>query len=121
MRTRTGAFNRVRELGLTFPGVELGTAYGSPALKVGGKMFACIAIHKSAEPNSLAVRMDFDKRDALIAEDPRTYYLTDHYVDYPVVLVRLDRVDRDALQDLLQVGWRFMSARGRTRPGREQH
>jgi hypothetical protein len=93
------------------PGVEVGTAYGSPALKVHGKMFACIAIHKSAEPNSLAIRMEFEKRDELIAADPRTYYLTDHYVDYPVVLVRLDRVEPDALHDLLQIGWRFMSRR----------
>ncbi len=103
----------MRTLGLTLPRVEVGTAYGSPALKVGGKMFACVAIHKSAEPGTLAVRMDFEKRDALIAADPRTYYLTDHYVDYPVVLVRLERVDNEALHDLLQVGWRFMSARGR--------
>ncbi len=103
----------MRTLGLTLPGVEVGTAYGSPALKVRGKMFACIAIHKSAEPGTLAVRMDFEKRDALIAADRRTYYLTDHYVDYPVVLVRLERVDDEALHDLLRVGWRFMSARGR--------
>jgi hypothetical protein len=107
-------FDTVREVGLSFPRVEVGTAYGSPALKVDGKMFACIAIHKSAEPNSLAVRMEFDKRDELIAADPRTYYLTDHYVDYPVVLIRLARVDRAALHDLLQVGWRFATRKKMT-------
>ena len=49
------------------------TAYGQPALKVRGKMFVCMASHKSAEPNSLAVRMAFADRDALIEDDPATY------------------------------------------------
>ena len=105
---KTG-FDTVREIALALPRVEEGTAYGSPAFKVDGKMFACLAIHRSAEPNTLAIRMDFDQRDELIAADPKTYYLTDHYVDYPCVLVRLARVRRDALRDLLLMGWRFMS------------
>ena len=108
-------FDTVREIGLALPDVEVGTAYGSPALMVRGKMFACIAIHRSAEPNSLAIRMEFEKRDELIAADPRTYYLTDHYVDHPVVLVRLQRVHPDALRDLLQMGWRFMSRSSKRR------
>jgi len=73
-------------------------------------MFACIAVNRSAEPNSLVIRMAFDDRDGLIAAEPKTYYLTDHYVDYPCVLVRLARVRDDALRDLLLMGWRFESA-----------
>jgi hypothetical protein len=114
-RRKTISFDTVREIGLTLPDAEEGTVYGSPALKVRGKMFACLAIHRSAEPGSLAIRIDFDQRDALIAEDPDTYYLTDHYVNYPVVLVRLIRVHRDALRDLLQMAWRFESARAKPR------
>jgi hypothetical protein len=106
-------FDTVRELGLALPDVEEGTTYGSPALKVGGKMFACLAIHRSADPGSLAIRIDFDQRDELIAEDPSTYYVTDHYVTYPCVLVRLTRVHRDALRDLLLMARRFISAGGK--------
>ena len=76
-------------IGRTLPDVEVTTTWGAPALKVRGKMFACVAINKSAEPNSMVVRMDMTQRDLLIEEDPATYYLTDHYVDYPCVLVRL--------------------------------
>ena len=47
-------FDTVREMGLALPDVEEGTVYGSPALKVRGNMFACIAIHRSADPESLA-------------------------------------------------------------------
>jgi hypothetical protein len=78
-------------------------------LKIGGKLLACPAINKSAEPNSLVVRIDFDQRAALIAEAPETYYITDHYVNYPSVLVRLSRINSDALRDLLGSACRFVS------------
>jgi hypothetical protein len=97
-------------MGLELPGVEEGTSYGAPSLKVRGRMFACRPTHRSAEPNSLAVRVDFDQREELMAADPDTYYLKDHYVNYPCVLVRLSRVHQDALRDLLLMAWRFVSA-----------
>lgn len=108
-------FDTVREIGCALPGVEPGTVYGSPALKLRGKLLACIAIHRSAEPESLAARVGFDERDELIAAEPDVYYLTDHYVDHPVVLVRLGRVHRDALPDLLRMAWRFVSTKKRAR------
>ena len=108
-------FDTVREIGRSLSGAEEGTTYGSPALKVSGKMFACMAVHKSAEPNSLVVCIDFDQRDELLAADPNTYYLTDHYVDYATVLVRLARVQGDALRDLLRIAHRFVSAKTRRR------
>ena len=115
MAKKKVSFDMVRELGLALPDVEAGTAYGSPALKVRGKMFACVAINRSAEPDSLAIRVAFDQRDDLIAADPNTYYVTDHYVNYPCVLVRLTRVHPDALRDLLLMAWRFVSANNKKR------
>jgi len=111
------SFDTVREMGLALPDVEEGTVHGSPALKVRGKMFACLPVHRSAEPSSLAVRIDFDQREELMAADPNTYYLTDHYVNYPVVLVRLTRVHHDTLRGLLLMAWRFVSASGKRRMG----
>ena len=98
MAPRNG-FKAVESIGLALPDVEVTTAWGQPALKVRGKMFACIASHKSAEPNTLVVMMDFVDRDALIEDDPATYYLKEHYVNYPCVLVRMSRIRRDALRD----------------------
>jgi len=115
MATKKITFDTVREIGMRFPGVEYGTAYGAPALKVHGKMFTCVPTHRSAEPGSLAIRLDFDSRDELIAADPDTYYLKDHYVNYPCVLVRLSRIHEDALRDLLLMAVRFVSTRS-TRP-----
>jgi len=103
-------FDVVRTIGLELPGVEESTMYGAPALKVRGKLLACMASHKSAEPGSLVVRIGFDDREALIADDPRVYYVKPHYEGYASVLVRLRLVERDALQDLLRSAWRFVTA-----------
>jgi hypothetical protein len=102
-------FDTVRKIGLAFPGVEDGTAYGKLALKAHGKLLACIPTHRSAEPNSLVVKVDFDDRAELLAAAPDVYYVTEHYVGYPSVLVRLSRVDADALRDLLGMAYKFVT------------
>jgi hypothetical protein len=106
-------FDIVREIGLALSDTEEGTMYGSPALKVRGGLLTCLAINKSAEPDSLVVAIDFDQRSGLLAESPETYYVTDHYVDYPVVLVRLSQIRIDQLRDLLGSAWRFVAAQKR--------
>ena len=98
------------------PGVEESTAYGSPVLKVRGKLLACIPTRRSAEPGSLAVRVDFEDRAELLAADPDVYYVTDHYVGYSAVLVRLSRVDRDVLRDLLGMAYKFVTRMAAPRP-----
>ncbi|HEU5411548.1 MAG TPA: MmcQ/YjbR family DNA-binding protein [Candidatus Acidoferrales bacterium] len=103
-------FDTVRKIALEFPGVEEGTAYGSPALKVRGKLFACIPVNRSAEPNSLAVRVDISDRAQLLAEAPEIYYVTDHYIPHAVVLVRLSRVPPVVLRDLLAMSYKFVTA-----------
>ncbi len=114
------SFKTVESIGRTLPDVEVTTTWGQPTLKVQGKMFACIASHKSAEPNTLVVMMDFADRDALVEDDPDTYYLKEHYLNYPCVLVRLSRVHADALRDLITGAYRFVSARVGTKPARSR-
>lgn len=115
---QASSFRRVEAIARTLPDVEVTTSWGQPALKVRGKMFACIASHKSAEPGTLVVRMDITARDALIADDPATYYLKEHYVGYPCVLVRLSRVRADALKDLITGAHRYVSSATRQTPAR---
>jgi hypothetical protein len=74
------------------PDVEASTAYGNPALRVHGKLLACVAAHRPAEPDSLVVLVDFDDHAELLAAAPDVYYVTEHYVGYSSVLVRLSRV-----------------------------
>jgi hypothetical protein len=103
-------FDTVRRIALELPEVEESTAYGSPAFKVRGNLLACIPVNKSAEPDSLGVRIDFEQRAELLSGAPDVYYLTDHYANYPAVLVRLSRIQPDALRDLLRAAWRFVTA-----------
>src|SRR4029453_16174566 len=93
--TRTAVvFERVRALALELPDVEATTKYdGSPVLKARGCFMAGIATHPSAEPETLVVRAAFDERERFLEDAPNTYYLTDYYLRYPVVLVRLAQVD----------------------------
>jgi hypothetical protein len=103
-------FDTVRQIGRTLPDVEANSASETLALKARGKLLACQAVHRSAEPDTLMVRIDIDRRAELIDADPDVYYVTDHYVNYPSVLVRLSRIDRDALRDLLGMSWRFVTS-----------
>jgi hypothetical protein len=102
-------FDTVRNIGLALPGVEESTAYGLPALKVHGKLLACVPANRSAEPGSLVLRVDFDDRAELLAADPDVYYVTDHYAGYNAVLVRLSRVNTNVLQDLLRMAHKFVT------------
>ena len=101
-------FEVVRSIGVTLPEVKDTSGSRGTALKIKGKLLACEAIHKSAEPNSLMVRISPKRRDTLLAQDAGTYYLTDHYAPYPAILVRLARIKRTALKALLTESWEFV-------------
>lgn len=115
-RTVADAFEMVRTVGLGLPDVEATTKYdGSPVLRLGGCFMAGLATHPSAEPDTLVVRHGLEERERLIEDAPETYYLTDYYRRFPLVLVRLSRIEPDALRDLLSVSWRLTSTKVRKR------
>ena len=94
-------FESVRSIGASLPDVKDASGPRGTALKIKKQLLACEAIHKSAEPNSLMVRIGLERREALLAQDASTYYLTDHYAPYPAILVRLSRIKRASLKSLL--------------------
>ena len=106
-------FDTVRELGLALPDVVDGTAYGAPALKLGGKLLACIPVNKSAELNSIVVHIDLEQRAELLRQQPDIYYITDHYAPHATVLVRLSRITRADLRELLRDAHRVVTRLGR--------
>jgi hypothetical protein len=107
-------FEAVRKIALAIEGVEETTSYGTPAFKLNGQMVARLRDDLGA----LVIHMNIEDREALIAEDPSTYFVTDHYLEYPYVLVKLARVDPDAMRDLLRGACKLAaSSRGtRRRP-----
>ena len=115
-------FDVVRKLGLSLPDVVEGTAYGAPALKLDGKLVACIPINKSAEADSLAVKIDLEHRAELLRQEPDVYYITDHYAPHATVLVRLAKISRTDLKELLRDACHFVksTASNRSRPSRRR-
>jgi len=100
----------VRAIGAALPDVKVGSGNRGAALRLGRQILACVAIHKSVEPNSLMVRIGPKRREALLAKDAKTYYLPKHYAPYPVILVRLSRVSRASLKRLLTEAWEFVQS-----------
>lgn len=90
-----------------FPGIEESTSRGAWSLKARGKLLMCPAIHKSVEPDTLVIKIGMDQRAELIAADPDVYYVTEHYVKYPSVLVRVSRIHPDSLRDLIGMALKF--------------
>jgi hypothetical protein len=108
-------FDTVRQIGLGLPGIEASTAYGMPALKVKGKLLAAVPANASAEPGSLVVRVSLDDRAELLAADPLVYYVTDHYLDFDGVLVRLRLITPEVLRDLLSMSYKYVSRKSKKR------
>ncbi len=109
MAQRKVDFETVRALARELGGIE--EPAGTPALKAGGKLLAWVPPHKSVEPGSLAVSIDFEQRAEFVEAAPEIYYFTDHYRNYPTVLVRLGQIQPDALKDLLAMARSFVTAK----------
>ncbi len=95
-------YDAVRKIGLALPDVTEGTSYGTPALKVRKKLF----VRLRPELDAIVIRTPPDQREELMSGDPEKYFITDHYRDYPWMLVRLAKVNVDELRDLLKMAHR---------------
>ena len=111
MKKLPATYDTVRRLGLALPNVEEGTSYGTPALKVHGKLFA--RLHQDLD--KIVLRMSFERREELMAGEPETYFITDHYRDYPWILVSLASVRVDVLPELLKIAHREASPKKKRR------
>lgn len=106
--TDKARFKAAFQLAKRFPGVELGTSYGTPALKVKGKFMARL---RTEAEGWLAIRCEFLLRDILLNAQPNVFHLTDHYRDHPMVLVDLKKIRKGALLDILEQGWRMSASK----------
>ena len=97
------SYVQVCELALKLPGVEESTSYGTPAIKVREKLMARL----KEDGETLVLRTTFADRDRLLAAAPDVFYLTDHYVKYPWILVQLPRIEHPFLSELIAEAWRL--------------
>jgi hypothetical protein len=101
------SYTEVRRLALTFPAVSEGHAYGGPSLHVGRKFLGRL----KEDGETLVLKIDPTRRDALLESEPDAFFLTDHYRPYPYVLVNLLAVNRSALQPLVEHAWRMVASK----------
>jgi hypothetical protein len=98
----------VVEIGTRLPGVEVGTSFRTPALRVRGKGMCRLR----SNPDALVLRVaDMGEREALLQGQPDVFFSTPHYDGYPYVLVRLKLVDQTELGELLEEAWRVFAAK----------
>ena len=93
----------VVEIGTRLPEVEVGTSFGTPALRVRGKSMC----RMRSDPRALVLRVaDLGEREALLQGQPDVFFSIPHYDGHPYVLVRLEAVDPVELAELLEEAWR---------------
>lgn len=98
----------VVEIGTRLPGVEVGTSFRTPALKVRGKGMCRLRTN----PDALVLRViDMGEREALLQGQRDVFFSTPHYDGWPYVLVRLEAVDPVELAELLEDAWRVFAAK----------
>lgn len=100
-------FEDICRIALSFPGVEEGTSYGTPAFRVSRKFIT--RLHDEGE--AMVMRMPFEEREMLMEREPETYFITDHYRDYPTVLVRISTVAEPLFRTLFERNWRAAAAK----------
>ena len=100
-------YDDVRAIALELPGVEEGTSYGTAALKVRGKLF----VRLKEDGETIVLRTDEFERSHLMQSHPKMFYITDHYRDYPWVLVRLRAVRRPMIKALIEGAWTRVAPR----------
>jgi len=101
-------FDDIRKLALAWPEVEDSSSYGTPALKVRKKML----VRLKEDGDSLVMPdVPQDERAMLVEKEPKVFYFTDHYRDYPMVLIRLSRTKRATVEPFLRRRWRELASK----------
>jgi hypothetical protein len=105
-------FDDLRKIALSWPEVEEGTSYGTPALKVRKKML----VRLKEDGDSLVMPgVPPDERDMLVVTQPKIFYFTDHYKDHSIVLIRLSKAKIATVEPLLRRHWRALASKAAIR------
>lgn len=99
-------YERYLRIALAMPGAEASTSYGTPSVKVRGKL---LSRWRTEAEGALAIRCDFLDRQILLLAQPDVFFLTDHYRDYPMILMRIDKASRAAVTDAVERAWRLVA------------
>ena len=97
---------QLKKIALSFPAATEAVSYGKPSFHVARKFFTRL---RDEDDSIVLVVGSIDERDMMIEADPKTFFITAHYKDYPSVLVRLARIDAATLRAMLERRWRAIA------------
>jgi hypothetical protein len=100
------AHERFLRIASSLPGTELSTSYGTPSVKVGGKL---MSRWRTEAEGALAIRCDFLDRQILLQTEPEVFFLTEHYRNYSMILMRMDKASRKTMLDVVERAWRLVA------------
>jgi len=101
---KSASYARYLRIAMQLPGTEESISYGTPSVKVKGKILSRL---RTEAEGALALHCDFIDREILLQADPDVFFITDHYKNYPMILIRLDKIRADALPELVERAWRM--------------
>ena len=108
LETRRGtSWERFCQDAMRLPGVEAGTSYSTPALYVRKKLIARLR----EDGETVAVRIELSDRDVLLEADPTAFFLTEHYLAHPWVLMRLSKARHASALEVVERAWRQVAPR----------
>lgn len=93
-------WDHVTRIALALPLTTLGSSYGTPSLKVRGKVLA-----RLRDAGIMTLKIEDGLREALLDAQPDVFLTTAHYDGYPIALVRLENADPDQIAALVHRGW----------------
>jgi hypothetical protein len=100
------SYERYLRIALALPGAEASTSYGTPSVKIRGKI---LSRWRTEAEGALAIRCDFLDRQILLQAQPAVFFLTDHYANYPMILMRIEKAERSVLVDVVERAWRLVA------------
>ena len=80
-------------------------SYGTPAIYVGKKTLCRLR----EDDESLALYNG--ERDIWINKNPDVFFITDHYLNYPMLLVHVSKANKADLQTLLIHSWKIRAGK----------
>lgn len=87
---------------LQLPGLSKSTFMNRPSLRHRGK-----SIFGSKDGKSLVVYCPLEIKELLLEAEPEIYFQTDHYIGYPAVLMRPEKVDKERLRERIEAAWQM--------------
>jgi hypothetical protein len=101
-------FDDVVRIASDLPGVEVGTSYGTPALRVGKKLLC--RMKEDGETMVLKPLEDIELQ-FLMDTQPDVFYQTPHYEGWPTILIHLSCIDEAQLRELLERCWERLATK----------